>query len=114
METGFSELILITIATTTINLVLGGNGEPGSGTLWSTHGLAILPGIVTVTVTVTVVVVVVVVIPNTVTLWNVIGLATLFYEKVLRLLLFDDGAHLHCHLHRFHHRRAADGRAWDG
>ena len=47
------------------NLVLGGNGEPGSGTLWSTHGLAILPGIVTVTV---VVVVVVVVIPNTVTL----------------------------------------------
>ena len=106
METGFSELILITIATTTINLVLGGNGEPGSGTLWSTHGLAILPGIVTVTVTVTVAVVV--------TLWNVIGLATLFYEKVLRLLLFDDGAHLHCHLHRFHHRRAADGRAWDG
>ena len=108
METGFSELILITIATTTINLVLGGNGELGSGTLWSTHGLAILPGILTVAV------VVVVVIPNTVTLWNVIGLATLFYEKVLRLLLFDDGAHLHCHLHRFHHRRAADGRAWDG
>ena len=88
--------------------MLGGNGEPGSGTLWSTHGLAILPGILTVAV------VVVVVIPNTVTLWNVIGLATLFYEKVLRLLLFDDGAHLHCHLHRFHHRRAADGRAWDG
>ena len=106
METGFSELILITIASTTINLVLGGNGEPGSGTLWSTHGLAILPGIVTVTV--------VVVIPNTITLWNVIGLVALFYEKVLRLLLFDDGAHLHCHLHRFHHRRAADGRAWDG
>ena len=98
--------------------MLGGNGEPGSGTLWSTHGLAILPGIVTVTVVVVVfvivVVVVVVAIPNTVTLWNVIGLATLFYEKVLRLLLFDDGAHLHCHLHRFHHRRAADGRAWDG